>query len=108
MVNQSSEYGLGRSEGFWGVVIGVLIATLTVVEMELEQKGLIPSWVFGWISTDPQTRKFEFSILLCGGVGLWFLVSIAKQGAFKNIMKICLNPILSAFPFLRPKARSRR
>jgi len=92
----------------WGIGISVLIFILIVVESILDQKGLIPSWMFGWISNDRQTRKFQFSLILYGLVGLWFVVQLAKLGVLPEITKTMFSSILSNFASLRPKRRSRR
>jgi hypothetical protein len=66
---------------FWGIGIGILIFIFVVVKAALDQRGLIPSGVFGWISDDRQTQKLEFTLILLGCVGLWFIVKLAKLGA---------------------------
>jgi hypothetical protein len=102
MLDQSS--ASGWTPFFWGVGIGVLICVLIFVEIGLEEKGLIPNWLFGWFSNDPQTRKLKFSLILYGCVGLWFIVKMARLGALGDVTKA----LLSTFSFLRPKGRSRR
>jgi len=109
MVDQSSESGLDWwMPILWGIGISVLIFILMVVESALDQRGLIPRWVFGWISNDRQTERFEFSLLFYGCFGLWIIVKLAKSGALGEVTKTFFSGILSTFSFLRPKRRSRR
>jgi len=109
MLDQSSESGLDWwMPILWGIGIGVLIGVLLLVEVDLDQRGLIPSWVFGWISNDRQTQRFEFSVIFYGCFGLWLIVKLAKLGALGDVTKTLLSGILSTFSFLRPKGRSRR
>jgi hypothetical protein len=109
MVDQSSE---SRVDWWmpilWGIGIGALIGVLILVEADLDQKGLIPSWVFGWISNDRQTRRFEFSLIFYGCVGLWLTVRLAKLGALRDVTKTLFSGVLSTFSFLRPKGRFHR
>jgi hypothetical protein len=107
MVDQSRESGVAWwMPILWGIGIGILIFILMVVEIALDQRGLIPGWVFGWISNDRQTRKLEF--FLIGTVGLWILIKFAKSGVLGDITKTVFSSILSTLPFRRPNGRSRR
>jgi hypothetical protein len=109
MVDQSSESGLDWwMPILWGIGIGALIGVLTIVKVELDQRGLIPSWVFGWISDDRQTQKFEFTLIALGCVGLWFIVKLVKLGALGDVTKTLLSGILPTFSFRSPKGRSRK
>jgi hypothetical protein len=106
MVDQSGESGLDWwVPFFWGIGISVLIFILIVAEDALDQRGLIPKWVFGWISQDPQTRKFEFSLIFWGCLGLWLITRLAKSGALGDVAKTLFSDTLS---FLRPKGRSQK
>jgi len=93
---------------FWGIGISILIFILIVVETSLDQRGLIPSWVFGWISNNRQTRRLQLSLILYGTLGIWILIKFAKLGVLGDITKTVFSSILSTFSFLRPKGRSRR
>jgi hypothetical protein len=105
MLDQSSASGIGGWMPFLrGIGIGVLICVLIFVEISLEEKGLIPKWLFGWFSNDPQTQKLKFSLILYGCVGLWFILKLARLGALRDVTKT----LLSTFSFLRPKGPSRR
>jgi hypothetical protein len=109
MVDQFSESGLDWwMPILWGIGIGALIGVLLIAKVELDQRGLIPSWVFGWISDDRQTQKFEFTLIVLGCVGLWFIVKLAKLGALGDVTKTMLSGILSTFSFRSPKGRSRK
>ncbi len=109
MVNQSnqSEVGWGMPI-LWGIGIAVLIFVVIVVKAELDQKGLIPSWVFGWVSTNTLDQKMEFSLVLCGCFGLWLIVKLAKSGDLGDTTKTLFRGIVSTFSFLRPKGPSRK
>ena len=109
MVDQSRESGVAWwMPILWGIGISILIFILIVVETALDQKGLIPGWVFGWISNDRQTRKLQFSLIIYGTVGLWILIKFAKLGVLGDIIKTVFSSILSTLSFLRPNGRSRR
>src|SRR5258706_1656353 len=109
MVDQSRESGAAWWVPIlWGIGISILIFILGVVETALDQRGLIPGWVFGWISNDRQTRQFQFSLIFYGTVGLWILIKFAKLGVLREITKTVFTSILSALSFLRPNWRSRR
>jgi hypothetical protein len=109
MVDQSRESGMAWWKPIlWGIGIAILIFILIIVEFALDQKGLIPRWVFGWISDDRETQKFQVLLLLYGSIGLWFIVKLAKLGALREVTKTVFNSLLSAFSSLRPKGRPRR
>jgi hypothetical protein len=109
MLDQSRESGVAWwMPILWGIGISILIFILIVVETALDQRGLIPGWVFGWISNDRQTRKLQFSLILYGTLGLWIVIRFAKLGVLGDITKTVFSSILSTFSFLRPNGRSRR
>ena len=41
-------------------------AIVVIAVIILDRKGLIPSWVFGWISSNRETQKRQFRWMLCG------------------------------------------
>jgi len=109
MVDQSSESGVAWwMPILWGIGISILIFILIVIESALDQRGLIPRWVFGWISNDRQTRRLQFSLILYGTIGVWIVLRLAKLGVLGDISKTVFRSTLSTFSFLRPKGRSRR
>ena len=74
----------------------------------LDEKGLIPKWVLGWISGDPLIRKLQFSLVILGPLAIWFVVKFAKFGVLEDIVKPAYNEIPSKFSFPRPWKRFRR
>ena len=109
MVNQASEPDVvWWMPILWGMGISVVVFILIVIEVSLDQRGLIPGWVFGWISDDPSTRQLQFYLILGGAVGLWVVIKFAKEGVLGEISKTLFSGILSTFSFLRPKGRFRR
>jgi hypothetical protein len=109
MVDQSGESGLDWwMPILWGIGIGALIGVLLIAKVELDQRGLIPSWVFGWISDDRQTRRFEFYLIIFGCFGLWLVTKLAKLGVLGDVTKTLFSGILSTFSFLSPKGRTRK
>jgi hypothetical protein len=109
MVDQSNESGVAWwMPILWGIGISILIFILIFVEIALDERGLIPRWVFGWISNDRQTRRDQFSLIICGTLTLWLVIKFAKLGVLGRITKTVFSSVLSTFSFLRPKGRSRR
>jgi hypothetical protein len=109
MVDQSSDSGLDWwMPFFWGVGISILFFIVLVVKTALDERGLIPGWVFGWNSDDRSTQKLEFTLMLLGCFGLWFIVKLAKLGELGDVAKALFGGILSTFSFLRPKGRPRK
>lgn len=109
MLDQSSTSDVGSWTPFlWGIGIGILICILMVIKMALDERGLIPGWVFGWISDAPRTAGFELSLIFCVCVGLWLIVKLARLGALKDVTRTLFAVMLSTFSFLRPKGPSRR
>jgi hypothetical protein len=107
MVEQSSDSGLAWwLPILWGMGISVLVSIVIFVEIALEQKGLIPKWAFGWISSDRQTRRLEFSLILYGSIGLWIVIKFAKMGILGEITQTTVSSFISMFSFLRPRRRS--
>jgi hypothetical protein len=109
MVDQSSDSGLDSwMPFFWGIGIGALIGVLAIAKAELDRRGLIPSWVFGWISDKPRTGGWELSLIFLGCLGLWQIAKLVKAGALGDVTKGLLSDILSAFSLRSTKGRSRK
>jgi len=77
--------GLGIGALFGGVVVGVIF---------LDRMRLIPSWVFGWISSDRETQKHQFRVALYGLFALWVVNRLVKIGLFGGIARTTYNRAL--------------
>jgi len=69
-------------EILWGLGIGALFGGVVVGVIFLDQVRLIPSWVFCWISSDRETQKHQFRIVLFGLFALWVVTRFVKLGFF--------------------------
>lgn len=107
MVDQSLQPSAAMAWGI-GIGISIVISLLIILWTVLDEKGLIPKWVLGWISDDPLTRKLQFSLVILGLLAVWFVVKFAKLGVLGDIVKPAYNGILSKFSFPRPWKRFRR
>jgi hypothetical protein len=107
MVDESLELSAAMA---WGIGIGIsfVIFLLMILWIALDEKGLIPKWVLGWISDDPQIRSLQFSLVILGLLAVWFVAQFAKLGALADIVKPAYNGILSKFSFPRARKRFRR
>ncbi len=111
MVDQSLQpseamaWGLGLGIG---VGISIVLFLLTILWIALDEKGLIPKWVLGWISDDPLIRKLQFSLVIFGLLAVWFVVRFAKLGVLGEIVKPAYSGILQKFSFRRARKRFRR
>ena len=109
MVNQRSDSGLDWwMPFFWGIGISFLIFIFIVIKIDLDERGLIPSWVFGWISDDRSTQRLEFTLIGLGCFGLWFAIKLAKLGELGDVAKALFSGIVSIFSFRSSKRRSRK
>jgi hypothetical protein len=92
----------------WGIGISILLFVLMVAEETFDPKGIIPGWLFGWVSNDRQAQKLEYSLIFYGLFGFWLVVRLAKAGVLGEVTKTIYNSITSNFSFLRVKRRSPR
>jgi hypothetical protein len=109
MVGQSRDFGLGWwMPVFWGIGISVVLFIVAIVKDALGARGLIPNWLFGWISNDPRTQMEAFYLIVVGSFGLWGLITLARAGDFDAEIKASRQRLLSPFSFLSRKRRSRK
>jgi hypothetical protein len=80
-----------------GLGIGVLLGGVGVAVIFLDRMRLIPSWVFGWVSSDRETQKHQFRVALYGLFALWVATRLVKLGLFGGIARTTYN---RAFPKL--------
>lgn len=78
----------------WGLGIGVLGGGAVVAVIFLDRMRLIPSWVFGWISSDRETQKHQFRLALYGLFALWVATRLVKLGLFGEIARTTYNTTL--------------
>lgn len=88
----------------WGLGIAALVGIPTITVIFLNQKHYLPSWVFGWISSDREIQKRQFWIALSGisafGVALQFI----KFGLFGEMARNAYDKI--ALKLGGPKGRT--
>ena len=74
-------------EILWGLGIGALLGGVVVGVIFLDRMRLIPSWVFGWISSDRETQKHQFRLALYGLFAFWIVTRFVKLGLFGRIAR---------------------
>jgi hypothetical protein len=82
-------------EILWGLGIGAVLGGVGVGVIFLDRMRLIPSWVFGWISSDRETLKHQFRVALYALFALWVVARLAKLGLFGGIARTTYNGALS-------------
>jgi hypothetical protein len=82
-------------EILWGLGIGALFGGVVVGVIFLDRMRLIPSWVFGWISSDREAQKHQFRIALYGLFALWVVTRLIKLGLFGGIARTTYNGAIS-------------
>lgn len=90
-------------EILWGLGIGAIFGGVGVAVIFLERMRLIPSWVFGWISSDRETQKRQFQLVLCGVFGLWVATRLIKLGLIGEIARTTYNRTLLKLRFTQSK-----
>jgi hypothetical protein len=78
----------------WGLGIGALFGGIVVAVIFLDLMRLIPFWVFGWISSDRETQKRQFRLVLYGLFAFWVAMRLVKLGLFGQIAKTTYNGTL--------------
>jgi hypothetical protein len=87
----------------WGLGIGVLLGGVTVAVIFLDRMRLIPSWVFGWISSDREIQKRQFRLVLYGLIAFWVAMRLVKLGLFGEIARTTYNCTLSKLNITQSK-----
>jgi hypothetical protein len=82
-------------EILWGLGIGVLLGGVGVAAIFLDRMRLLPSWVFGWISSDRETQKHQFRLALYGLFAFWIATRLVKLGLFGDIARTTYNGAIS-------------
>src|SRR4030081_501543 len=75
--------------------IAAILGTVMIAVIVLDHKGLLPSWFFGWISSDREIQKRQFLRTLIGLFILWFLTRIVKWGGFGEVAGTTYTRIFS-------------
>jgi hypothetical protein len=83
----------------WGMGIGASLMAVAIAVMVLNQKGFIPSWVFGWISSERETQKRQFRLVLYGLFAFWVAIRLIKFGLFGEVARTTYTGILSKLGF---------
>ena len=83
----------------WGMGISVFLGFIVIAVIVLDLKGLIPSWVFGWISNDRETQKRQFLRILYGLFAWWVTTRLFKFGLFGETARTTYNGIISKLKF---------
>lgn len=82
----------------WGMVISVSLGMVVIAIVLLDREGLIPSWVFGWISSDRETQKRQFRLTLYALFAFFLITRLVKRGLFGETARTTYNGMYS-----RPK-----
>jgi hypothetical protein len=79
----------------WGMGIAVVLSAPVAVVIVLYLKGLIPSWVFGWISSDRDTQKRQFLQVFHGLLALLLIAQLARLGILGEVARTTYKDILT-------------
>lgn len=79
----------------WGMGIGVLVGGVMVAVIFFDRMGLLPSWIFSWISAERETQKRQFLRILYGLGAFWFITRLVKFGLFGKIARTSYNQIIA-------------
>jgi hypothetical protein len=82
------------TEILWGLGFGLLLGGAGVAVIFLDRMRLIPSWVFGWISSDRETQKHQFRPVLYGLFALWVATQLIKLGLLGETARTTYNSAL--------------
>ena len=85
----------------WGMGIGVLVGGVMVAVIFLDRIGLLPRWVFGWISNERETQKRQVLRILFGLGAFWFTTRLVKFGLVGEIARTTYNGIVAKFHSFR-------
>jgi hypothetical protein len=80
-----------------GLGIGALLGGVGVAVIFLDRMRLIPSWVFGWISSDREIQRHQFRLALSGLFALWVAMRLVKIGLFGEIARTTYSGTLLKF-----------
>lgn len=75
----------------WGFGISVALGIVVTAIVLLDREGLIPSWVFGWISGDRETQKRQFRLALYVLFVFCLATRLVKRGLFGEIARTTYN-----------------
>jgi hypothetical protein len=85
----------------WGVALSLLIGIPMIVMILLNQKGYLPSWVFGWVSNDRETQKHQFRLALTGLFAIWVATRFIKHGVFGEFVRTSYNHTVLRLKFVQ-------
>lgn len=90
-------------EILWGLGIGALLGGVGVGVIFLDRMHLIPSWVFGWVSSDRESQKHQFRVALYGLFALWVATRLVKLGLFGGITRTAYKRAFSKLTITQSK-----
>jgi hypothetical protein len=110
-LSEASEDSLRTQPGssWWmeillGLGIGVLLGGVVVAVIFLDRMRLIPSWVFGWISSDRETQKHQFRLGLYGLFAFWVASRLIKLGLFGEIARTTYSGTVLKLKIIQSKS----
>jgi hypothetical protein len=86
-----------------GLGIGVLLGGVVVAVIFLDRMRLLPSWVFGWISSDREIQRHQFRLAFYGLFAFWVTNRLVKLGLFGEIARTTYNSALLKFEITQSK-----
>jgi hypothetical protein len=66
----------------------------------LNQKGYLPSWMFGWVSSDREIQKHQFRLALSGLIAIWVAMRFLKHGVFGEFVSNTYDEVLLKLKFV--------
>jgi hypothetical protein len=85
----------------WGMGIGGPASVIVIAVVLMEQRHVIPNWVFGWISASRDIQKRQFVRILWGVLPLVAAIQLLKVGFFGDLARTTYANVLSKLKLSR-------
>jgi hypothetical protein len=83
------------------MAISALVGIAAFAAIYLNQMGYLPTWVFGWISSDREIQKRQFRLALVGLVTIWVATRLIKYGVFGEFVRTSCSELLLKLKFVQ-------
>lgn len=86
-----------------GFGIGALLMGVVIAAIFLVRAGLLPTWIFGWISDDRRIQEHQFRLALSGLLAIWVGTRLIKHGVFGGYARTSYNDLLAKLKVVQSK-----